>query len=141
MTEQDEQVQNGAGAGTRPGACPRVRGLLYVDLLMIGGMPLLLVFELVRRLIWFAKKHSKRKPLPEDAADKETTPREKAFGLHGFTFACILIFMAEEVFIGLPYVFMMWQYMSHPNLEVALEILIFPCHATLHFLLFWPMFC
>ena len=139
MTEQDEQERP-----TRGDACPRVRGLLYVDLLMIGGMPLLLVFELVRRLVWFAKKHSKRKALPEDAenaADEETTPREKAFGLHGFTFACILIFMAEEVFIGLPYVFMMWQYMSHPNLEVALEILIFPCHATLHFLLFWPMFC
>ena len=139
MTEQDEQERP-----TRGDACPRVRGLLYVDLLMIGGMPLLLVFELVRRLVWFAKKHSKRKALSEDAenaADKETTPREKAFGLRGFTFVCILIFMAEEVFIGLPYVFMMWQYMSHPNLEVALEILIFPCHATLHFLLFWPMFC
>ena len=139
MTEQDEQERP-----TRGDACPRVRGLLYVDLLMIGGMPLLLVFELVRRLVRFAKKHSKRKALSEDAenaADKETTPREKAFGLHGFTFACILIFMAEEVFIGLPYVFMMWQYMSHPNLEVALEILIFPCHATFHFLLFWPMFC
>ena len=139
MTEQDEQERP-----TRDGSCPRVRGLLYVDLLMIGGMPLLLVFELVRRLIRFAKKHSKCKALSEDAenaADKETTPREKAFGLHGFTFACILIFMAEEVFIGLPYVFMMWQCMPHPNLEVALEILIFPCHATLHFLLFWPMFC
>lgn len=139
MTEQDEQVQN--VAGTRPGVCPRVRGLLYVDLLMIGGMPLLLVFELVRRLIRFAKKHSKRKALPENAADKETSPREKAFGLHGFTFACILIFMAEKFLFGLPYVFIMWQCMPHPNLEVALEILIFPCHATLHFLLFWPMFC
>ena len=138
MTEQDEQVQN--VAGTRPGACPRVRGLLYVDLLMIGGMPLLLGFELVRRLVWFAKKHSKRKPLPEDAADKETTPREKAFGLHGFTFVCILIFMAEEFLFGLPYVFMMWHTMPQPNLDVAIEILIFPCHATLHLLLFWPMF-
>ena len=138
MTEQDEQERP-----TRDGSCPRVRGLLYVDLLMIGGMPLLLVFELVRRLIRFAKKHSKRKALPEDAenaADKETTPREKAFGLRGFTFVCILIFMAEEFLFGLPYVFMMWYTMPQPNLDVALEILIFPCHATLHLLLFWPMF-
>ena len=135
MTEPDEQERP-----TRGDACPRVRGLLYVDLLMIGGMPLLLVFELARRLIWFVKKHWKCKALPENVENGEPSPREKAFGLRGFTFVCILIFMAEEFLFGLPYVFMMWHTMPQPNLDVAIEILIFPCHATLHLLLFWPMF-
>ena len=102
-------------------------------------MPLLLVFELVRRLVRFVKKRLKRKPLREEAETAETS-QKKAFGLRGFTAVCIFIFMAEEIFCGLPYVFMVWYSMSHPNLEVAIQILIFPVHATLHFLLFWPMF-
>ena len=136
MTEQDEEVLN--ESGTKPGSCPRV--LLYFDLLMIGGMPLLLMFEFIRRLVWFVKKLRKHKPRPDDMAHEEPTTQEKAFALRGFTIACVAIFVAEEVFIGLPHVFMMWQYMQHPNLEVALEILFFPCHATLHLLLFGPMF-
>ena len=134
MTKRDEQEKR-AGSG----ACPRVRGLLYVDLLMIGGMPLLVVFELVRRLVWFVKKRLKRKPLPEAVKDAKP-PQKKAFTLRGFTTVCITIFMAEEFFFGLPYVFMMWHEMPHPNLDVAIQILIFPCHATLHLLLFGPMF-
>lgn len=64
MTEQNEQIRDATGeAGAADDrrsardvkACPRVRGLIYFDLLL-SGMPLLLVFELIRRLVWFVKK-------------------------------------------------------------------------------------
>ena len=148
MQEQDEEIRDMTGdAGpaddrraTRDAdACPRVRGLVYFDLLLIGGTPLLLVFELIRRLIWFVKKLCRRgtPPVPQM---EEQPPQKKAFGIQGFTTVCVIIFLVEEVFIGLPHVYMMWYYIEHPDFEIPIEILLFPCHATLHLLLFGPMF-
>ena len=103
-------------------------------------MPLLLMFELIRRLIWFVKRLRKHKLPPEDMAHEEPTTQEKAFALRELTIACVAIVVAEAFFSGFPYVLMTWQSMSHPNLEVPVEILFFPCHATLNLLLFGSMF-
>ena len=149
MTEQDEPKQDVVTGDVEPAddrrsirdanACPRVRGLVYFDLLLIGGTPLLLVFELIRRLVWFVKKLCRRgtPPVPQM---EEQPPQKKAFGIQVFTTICVILFLVEEVLIGLPYVFMGWYYIDHPNIEIPIEILLFPCHATLHALLFGPMF-
>ena len=148
MAEQDEQIRDVIEeAGTaddrravrNADACPRVRGLVYFDLLLIGGTPLLLVFELIRRLIWFVKKLCRqgKPPVPQR---EEQPPLKKAFGIQGFTTVCVIIFLVEEVFIGLPHVYMMWYYIEHPDIEIPIEILLFPCHASFHVLLFGPMF-
>ncbi len=149
MTEQDEQKQDVVigdveSADDRrrirdANACPRVRGLFYFDLLLIGGTPLLLAFELIRRLVWFVKKLCRR-GMPPAPQTEEQPPPKTAFGIQGFTAVCVILFLVEEVFIGLPYVFMMWYYIEHPDVEIPIEILLFPCHASLHALLFGPMF-
>ena len=149
MTEQDEPKQDVVTGDVEPAddrrtirdanACPRVRGLVYFDLLLIGGTPLLLVFELIRHLVWFVKKLCRRGK-PSAPQTEELPPQKKAFGIQGFTTVCVIIFLVEEVLIGLPHVFMGWYYIDHPNIEIPIEILLFPCHATLHVLLFGPMF-
>jgi hypothetical protein len=149
MTEQDEPKQDVVIGDVEPAddrrtirdadACPRVRGLVYFDLLLIGGTPLLLVFELIRRLVWFVKKLCRRGTPPPPQME-EQPPRTKAFGIQGFTTVCVILFLVEEFFIGLPYVFMGWYYIDHPNIEIPIEILLFPCLATFHALLFGPMF-
>ncbi len=147
MTEQNEQIRDATGeAGAADDrrsardvkACPRVRGLIYFDLLLIGGMPLLLVFEFIRRLVWFVKKLCRRgAPVPQM---EEQPPQKKAFGIRGFTTVCVILFLVEEFFIGLPSAFMLWPYIEHPDIEIPIEILLFPYHATLHLLLLGPMF-
>ena len=149
MPEQDEPKQDAVTGDVEPAddrrtirdasACPRVRGLVYFDLLLIGGTPLLLAFELIRRLVWFVKKLC-RQSTPPVPQEEEQPPQKKAFGIQGFTTVCVILFLVEEFFIGLPYVYMGWYYINHPNIEIPIEILLFPCHATLHLLLFGPMF-
>ena len=149
MTEQDEPKQDVVIGDVEPAddrrtirdvnACPRVRGLVYFDLLLIGGTPLLLVFELIRRLIWFVKKLCRRGKASVQQ-EEEQPPRTKEFGIEWFTAVCVCIFIVEETFIGLPYVCMSWHFMDRPDIEIPIEILLFPCHATLHALLFGPMF-
>ena len=46
----------------------------------------------------------------------------------------------REFLIGLPSAFMLWPYIEHPDIEIPIEILLFPCHAILHLLLLGPMF-
>lgn len=149
MTEQDEPKQDVVIGDVEPAddrrtirdadACPRVRGLVYFDLLLIGGTPLLLVFELIRRLVWFVKKLCRRGTPPPPQME-EQPPRTKEFGIEWFTAVCVCFFIVEETFIGLPYVCMVWHFMDRPDIEIPIEILLFPCHATLHALLFGPMF-
>lgn len=148
MQEQDERIRGVTGdvepADDRrtirgANACPRVRGLVYFDLLLIGGMPLLLVFELIRRLVRFVKKLCRR-GTPPAPQEEEQPPPKKEFGIEWFTAICVCIFIVEETFIGLPYVFMGWYYIDHPNIEIPIEILLFPCHATLNLILFGSMF-
>ena len=149
MTEQDEPKQDVVTGDVEPtddrraardvNACPRVRGLVYFDLLLIGGTPLLLVFELIRRLVRFVKKLCRR-GAPSVPQEEEQPPRTKEFGIEWFTAICVCIFIVEETFIGLPYVCMSWHFMDRPDIEIPIEILLFPCHATLHALLFGPMF-
>lgn len=149
MTEQDEQRQDVVTGDVEPAddrrsirdanACPRVRGLVYFDLLLIGGTPLLLVFELIRRLVWFVKKLCRR-GAPSAPQKEEQPPQKKAFGIQGFTTVCVIIFLVEEFLFGLPYVYMSWYYINHPNIEIPIEILLFPCHATLHLILLGSIF-
>lgn len=150
MTEQDEQRQDVVTGDVEPAddrrsirdanACPRVRGLVYFDLLLIGGTPLLLVFELIRRLVWFVKKLCRRGTPPAPQEEEQPPQQKKAFGIQGFTTVCVILFLVEEFFIGLPYVFMGWYYIDHPNIEIPIEILLFPCHATLHLILLGSIF-
>lgn len=148
MQEQDERIRGVTGEAEPAddrrtirgaNACPRVRGLVYFDLLLIGGTPLLLVFELIRRLVRFVKKLCRRgtPPVPQM---EEQPPRTKEFGIEWFTAVCVIIFIVEETIIGLPYVCMSWHFMDRPDIEIPIEILLFPCHATLNLILFGSMF-
>ncbi len=149
MQEQDERIRDDVTGEAEPAddrrtgrganACPRVRGLVYVDLLLVGGMPLLLVFELIRRLVRFVKKNSAAEAsVPQE---EEQPPRTKEFGIEWFTAICVCIFIVEETFIGLPYVCMVWHFMDRPDIEIPIEILLFPCHATLNLILFgWTFY-
>ena len=71
---------------------------------------------------------------------EEQPPQKKAFGIRGFTTVCVILFLVEEFFIGLPHAFMIWPCIEHPDIGIPIEILLFPCHATLHLLLLGPMF-
>ena len=149
MQEQDERIRDDVTGEAEPAddrravrdanACPRVRGLVYFDLLLIGGMPLLLVFELIRRLVRFVKKLCRRGKAPVQQ-EEEQPPRTKEFGIEWFTAVCVIIFIVEETIIGLPYVCMSWHFMDRPDIEIPIEILLFPCHATLNLILFGSMF-
>lgn len=148
MQEQDERIRGVTGeaepaddrrTGRDADACPRVRGLVYFDLLLVGGMPLLLVFELIRRLVRFVKKLCRRGTPPVPQMEEQPPPK-KEFGIEWFTAVCVIIFIVEETIIGLPYVCMSWHFMDRPDIEIPIEILLFPCHATLNLILFGSMF-